>query len=207
MPAPLRGRAKLLAGSALRTQRDQTSNVIIGDWHHVGTRSSYIQPQFYKIFNPLQDGERETAFGVSSDLITNIVPVVLVVSYQQPNVESGCWFTVGRGDRKSPSRPVDGCREGSAGPPPHTSSTGCFRLDAHPVIDGVAQLLLASEVALGGLDRDVPEQELDLIQFAAGQVAEPRASAADMPHSACSALCRMPDYAESGQMSSESRLV
>jgi hypothetical protein len=43
-----------------------------------------------------------------------------------------------------------------------------LRLDTDPVVDGAAQLLLAPEVTLGGLDRDVTEQKLDLIQFAAG---------------------------------------
>jgi hypothetical protein len=42
------------------------------------------------------------------------------------------------------------------------------RLDADPVVDGASQLLLAPEISLGGLDRDVTEQKLDLIQFAAG---------------------------------------
>ena len=40
-----------------------------------------------------------------------------------------------------------------------------------------AQLLLAPEVTFGGLDRDVTEQEMDLIQFTAGEAAKPRASA------------------------------
>jgi hypothetical protein len=35
----------------------------------------------------------------------------------------------------------------------------------------VPELLFASEVALGRLNRDVPAEELDLIQFAAGKVA------------------------------------
>ena len=52
------------------------------------------------------------------------------------------------------------------------------RLDAHPVIDSLAELLLASQVALGGLDRDVPKQKLNLIQFAAGKVTQPCASTA-----------------------------
>ena len=51
----------------------------------------------------------------------------------------------------------------------------------HPVIDGVAEFLLAPEVTLGSLDGDVPKQELDLVQFAAGQVAESCAGAAPMP--------------------------
>jgi len=39
------------------------------------------------------------------------------------------------------------------------------------VVDGVSELLLASEISLGRLNRDVPEQELDLVQLAAGQMA------------------------------------
>ena len=42
------------------------------------------------------------------------------------------------------------------------------RLDADPVVDCAAQLLLAPEVTLLRLDRDMTEQKLDLIQFAAG---------------------------------------
>ena len=70
--------------------------------------------------------------------------------------------------------------QGAADPPPHISSAVLFRLDAHPVIDCVAELLFASEVALRGLDGDVSKQELDLIQLAAGHVAEPRASASQV---------------------------
>lgn len=53
---------------------------------------------------------------------------------------------------------------GRPGLPPHTSLAVRFRLDAHPFVDGVPKLLLASEVALGGLDGDVPKQEVDLIR-------------------------------------------
>ena len=42
----------------------------------------------------------------------------------------------------------------------HISSPVLFRLDAHPVVNGVAEFLLASEVTLGSLDGDVPKQEL-----------------------------------------------
>ena len=41
-------------------------------------------------------------------------------------------------------------------------------LNAQSVIDGPARLLLAPEVLFCSLDRDMSEQELDLIQFAAG---------------------------------------
>ena len=56
-------------------------------------------------------------------------------------------------------------------------SAARFRLDAHPVVDSVAKFLLASEVPLGGLDGDMAKQKLDLIQFTAGEMAEPRAGA------------------------------
>jgi hypothetical protein len=55
---------------------------------------------------------------------------------------------------------------------------GCriLRLDAHPVVDGESQFLLATEVTFGRLDGDVSKQKLDLIQFAARKMAEPRAA-------------------------------
>jgi hypothetical protein len=40
---------------------------------------------------------------------------------------------------------------------------GVLRLAADPVVDCAAQLLLGPKVTLRGLDRDVTEQELDLI--------------------------------------------
>jgi hypothetical protein len=45
---------------------------------------------------------------------------------------------------------------------------GLLRLDTDPVVDGAPQLLLAPEVTLCGLDREMTEQKLDLIQFPAG---------------------------------------
>jgi hypothetical protein len=45
-------------------------------------------------------------------------------------------------------------------------------LDAHPVIDRIAEFLVASAIAPGGLDGDVPKQELDVIHFATGEVAQ-----------------------------------
>jgi hypothetical protein len=50
-----------------------------------------------------------------------------------------------------------------------------LRLNSDSVVDGPSDALLASEVSLGGLDRDVTEKELDLFQFAAGSVPKPRA--------------------------------
>jgi hypothetical protein len=45
-------------------------------------------------------------------------------------------------------------------------------LDADPVVHRDSELLLASEVALRHLDRHVAEQELNLIEFPAGKMAE-----------------------------------
>jgi hypothetical protein len=43
-------------------------------------------------------------------------------------------------------------------------------LDPEPIVDGTSQLLLASQVAFSRLNRNVPEEELNLIEFAAGQM-------------------------------------
>jgi hypothetical protein len=43
------------------------------------------------------------------------------------------------------------------------------------VIHGVSDLLLAARVTLGGLHGDVPEEELNLFEFAASNVVEPGA--------------------------------
>ena len=51
------------------------------------------------------------------------------------------------------------------------------RFDAHSVVDGTAQFLLAAEVSFRRLDRDVSKQKLDLVQLATGKMAEPRAAA------------------------------
>ena len=54
---------------------------------------------------------------------------------------------------------------------PGSRSTVLIWFEAKPVIDRVLQLLFAAEVSFRGLDRDVPEQELDLIQFSASKMA------------------------------------
>src|SRR5947209_2971407 len=46
------------------------------------------------------------------------------------------------------------------------------RFNAQSIVHCSPELLLASEVALRRLDKDVAEQELDLIQFTAGEVAQ-----------------------------------
>src|SRR5262249_2697215 len=72
-----------------------------------------------------------------------------------------------------------------------------IRLDAKPVVHGDPELLFASEVALRGLDGDVPEEELDLIQFAAIKVAEARAGSPQVVRRqpvGARASRRRPDY-------------
>lgn len=63
------------------------------------------------------------------------------------------------------------------------------RLDAHSIIDGATQPLLAAEVLLRPLDRDVAERALDQVPFAAGKIAEPGATRTMMPHPVVPSLC------------------
>ena len=65
-------------------------------------------------------------------------------------------------------------REGAAYPlsaaplpetPPYHSGNSEF------VVNGATQPLLAAQIPFGRLNRDVPEQELNLVEFAAGEVA------------------------------------
>ena len=59
-----------------------------------------------------------------------------------------------------------------------------FRFDADAIVDGVANALLTAQITLRGLDGDVTEKELYLLQFSTSRVAEPSARSATMPHSA-----------------------
>lgn len=52
-----------------------------------------------------------------------------------------------------------------------------LRFDADAIIDGTANPLLAAEVPLGRSNGDVPEEKLNLLQFAARRMAEPRTRA------------------------------
>ena len=45
-------------------------------------------------------------------------------------------------------------------------------LDAKLVVNRVTQLLFATQITLGSLNRSVPKQELDLLQFAARDVTQ-----------------------------------
>jgi len=53
-------------------------------------------------------------------------------------------------------------------------------LDSDPVVDGISKMLLAAKVPLGRLDGDVPQQELDLVQFASGFAAQAGASPSEV---------------------------
>ena len=55
---------------------------------------------------------------------------------------------------------------------------------ANPIIHHVSKSLLATQVAFRCLYRNVPKQELNLLQFAAGLVTEPSACPPLMPHAA-----------------------
>jgi len=57
-----------------------------------------------------------------------------------------------------------------AAPLPETRAT-LFRLSSELVVNGATQPLLAAEVSFGRLNRDVPEQELNLVEFSASKVA------------------------------------
>ena len=59
-----------------------------------------------------------------------------------------------------------------------------IRFDSQSVVHRDSELLFASEVALRRLDRDVAKQKVDLIQFAAREVAEAGAGVDHMPMSA-----------------------
>lgn len=67
-------------------------------------------------------------------------------------------------------------QDGLKDPPGSHRSSG-IGFDSQSVVHGNPELLRASKVAFGCLDGDVAEQELNLIQFAAGKMAETGASA------------------------------
>ncbi len=60
------------------------------------------------------------------------------------------------------------------------SSGSLLGLEAKLVTNGIAQPLLATQVPFRGLHADVPEQELDLLEFSTGQVTQAGASATEI---------------------------
>lgn len=54
--------------------------------------------------------------------------------------------------------------------------------ELHTVVDGLNEILFGTEIAFGGLNRGMAEQELDLFQVAAGFATEFGAGAAQVIH-------------------------
>jgi hypothetical protein len=59
-----------------------------------------------------------------------------------------------------------------------------LRLNTETIVDSVPKSLLAAQVSLRRLNTDTPEQKLNLLQLAAGFVAEPCTSPTLMSHAA-----------------------
>jgi hypothetical protein len=59
----------------------------------------------------------------------------------------------------------------------HLRSDTSSRTDFDSVVDRFAQLLLASDVAFVGLDRNVPKKKLDLLWFSTCAMAQTRTTA------------------------------
>ena len=81
---------------------------------------------------------------------------------------------------------------------PPTGDRSARRFDPDVVVDGCRNPLRATEVALGRLNREVAEQELDLLQFTYPQRGTSVRRCDD--YAECGivqALCRIPDHAES----------
>jgi hypothetical protein len=58
--------------------------------------------------------------------------------------------------------------------------SGGLRFQSDPVVDWVAQALLATKIAPSSLNRHMSEQELDLFEFTSRLVAEPGARPAEI---------------------------
>src|SRR5262245_35812710 len=71
-------------------------------------------------------------------------------------------------------------RPGAICPAPFARSRRFGRLDSDCAVHGNPELLLAAEIHLSRLYRHMPEKELDLIQFAAGKMAQTRTSAPEI---------------------------
>jgi hypothetical protein len=59
-----------------------------------------------------------------------------------------------------------------------------LRLNTEPIVDSVPKSLLAAQISLRRPNTDMSEQKLNLLQLAAGFVAEPCTSPPFMPHAA-----------------------
>jgi hypothetical protein len=88
-------------------------------------------------------------------------------SCDQQLTDSGGERLVERGKLVTSSRQGATDPDPVVGQFPGSRSAVLIWLEAKPVIDRVLQFLFEPEVSFGGLDRDMPEQELDLLQFPA----------------------------------------
>ena len=71
-------------------------------------------------------------------------------------------------------------RTGTAVRPLGAGSRGGVWFDSEPVVHSASEFLFAPEVPLRRLDGDMPQEKLDLLELAAGQMAQPRASTAQI---------------------------
>jgi hypothetical protein len=65
-----------------------------------------------------------------------------------------------------------------------------IRLDADRIVDRIPESLFAPQIALSRLNADVPEQELNLLQFSARFVAQAGARAAEVMRGHTSEVAR-----------------
>jgi hypothetical protein len=110
----------------------------------------------------------------------------LTTSYTNARPEAGLFVRLPRSSRlqlrcrgriKGDSYKALFGRDGREVPLEDAASAASCNLDAHVVVDGVAQLLLTAEVLLRSLDRGVAQKKLNLVEFPSGNVAQTGARA------------------------------
>jgi hypothetical protein len=90
-----------------------------------------------------------------------------------PLVSSGLISVAAPGSTQQREKQVTIGRQGRIFQPIRPWKNGSHRrtgLDPEPIVDGTLQLLFASQVAFRRLNRNVPQEELNLIEFATGQM-------------------------------------
>jgi hypothetical protein len=83
-------------------------------------------------------------------------PILLRVTRLPVGRRASGFVQVAKGGRDRPSA-LDG-----------PGSRSGIRFDAEPIVHGTSELLFTSEVPLRGLDGDVAQEKLDLLEFATG---------------------------------------
>jgi hypothetical protein len=76
----------------------------------------------------------------------------------------------------------------------------CWR-DLESIVYSIFEFLPASDVPFRGLHGRVTEKELNLFKFTSCTMEESGTGTASMLHAACPSLCRIPDHAESLDLS------